>query len=120
MSILSDVAVALRKDALEQLPKRFINWLESEAKHEEIADCESRAPEDRGRLFIIRDIRWDTVYGDVDRFYRALKELPPESYRVLEACHEHPETDAMDCGEWLDNPFKLRKYQTVELTWAEI
>jgi hypothetical protein len=119
MSILSDVAVALRKDALSQLPKEILSWLEKEAEHEEIAECPNHG-EDRGRLFILRNTRWDKTYEDVGKFYEELEKLPPESYRVLEACYQHPETDFMDCGGWLDNPFHLRKDHVVELNWVEL
>lgn len=119
MSIRSDVAIALRKDALEQLPKKILDWLEEESEHQEIAECPNHG-DDRGRLYIMRSTRWDSTYQDVREFYDELIKLPTESYRVLEACYQHPETDAMDCGEWLDNPFHLRKDHVVELNWVEL
>jgi len=120
MSIFSDVAVALRKDALEALPKNILEWLEATKAQEDLADCSNRDDNDRGRIFILRDMKWDRGHEDVNALYVALEALDEESYLVLEACHEYPETDSMDKGGWVDNPFRLKKYLKAELAWAEV
>ena len=122
MGIRSDVAIAMKEYVYENLSPEVRKILE-EWGFEEVSKYEPQTEknqdlDDAGRLFATTDVKWYTDYEDVTALYKHMREAhDAEDWRILQACHDYPDTDDGDDGEWLDNPFDLSKHVSVELQW---
>ncbi len=122
MGIRSDVAIAMKEYVYENLSPEVRKILE-EWGFEEVSKYEPQTEknqdlDDAGRLFATTDVKWYSDYEDITALYKHMREAhDEEDWRILQACHDYPETDDGDDGDWLDNPFDLSKHVSVELQW---
>ena len=120
MGIRSDVAIAMKEYVYENLSPEVRKILE-EWGFEEVSKYEpesEKEQDDAGRLFSTTDVKWYSGYEDVTALYKHMREAhDAEDWRILQACHDYPDTDDGDDGEWYDNPFDLSKNVSVELQW---
>ena len=113
MGIRSDVGVALRNQAIEELQAKAMevwDWLnKNRDEHQNDED---------GELFLFRSWKWyrhDQGYKDIDALYAALDELNKSEYLVREACFDYPSSEDGDVGSWDDNPWDLCRSVSVNL-----
>ena len=120
MGVRSDVASAMKESVYENLSREAKKILE-EWGFEEVSKYEpesEKEQDDAGRLFSTTDVKWYSGYEDVTALYKHMREAhDAEDWRILQACHDYPDTDDGDDGEWYDNPFDLSKNVSVELQW---
>lgn len=103
MGVSSDVGIALRHNAkLSGDAWDFLRSADETHTHAE------------GALYIFENVKWYDTYEDVGAFLTALRENPPETYFLVEACMDYPDSDATE-GEWVDNPWGLSLEQVVKL-----
>ena len=112
MGIRSDVAIAIKNETFAALSARsqlFVReWFEEAGK------------DDEGLLFHCNGIKWYTQNDDdIIRLYEELNELDDESYLIIEACGEYPESTDGDLGSWYDNPWGVFKDVRVSIDWCE-
>jgi len=106
MSTRSNVGLALHKDV--ELSTETLEWLSNLAdeKHE----C------DEGTLFIMESVKWSDLDPDVTRLMMELKPYEAK-YLLVDACMDYPSSDENDSGGWDDNPWRLGKFISVNLTY---
>ena len=109
MSTRSDVGLAIKTEAFEALPasvKAFLaetDFFDTKLEHEE------------GRLFHVQCIKWDDFAPPISDLYAALKELDGEDFIIIEACHDYPDSENGDRGDWVDNPWGLEQVTTTSV-----
>ena len=111
MGIRSDVAIAIKNETFAALSARsqlFVReWFEEAEK------------DDEGLLFHCSGIKWYTTSdSDIIRLYEELNELDDESYLIIEACHDYPESTRGDLGSWHDNPWEVYREVRVSIDWC--
>jgi hypothetical protein len=114
MGIRSDVGVALKHNVLRALENNpVVTKLLSESSQV--------LEEDEGKLFVFEHVKWYRGLGgyeDIDALYSALSGEDDGDYRIVEACHDYPNSKDGDCGGWDDNPWDLCRSISVTL-WYE-
>jgi len=111
MGIRSDVAIAVKNETFAALSAR--SQLMVRENFEEVEK------NDEGLLFHCNDIKWYTCSDpDLIRLYEELYELDDESYLIIQACHDYPETTDGDIGSWYDNPWEVFKSVSVCIDWC--
>ncbi len=113
MSTQSDVGLAIKREAFKGLPAEVREYLESSPFSKLEDGCGNR-------LFTASWIKWHEEYGDplTVALYIALREVDDEDFRLIEACHDFPEHDLGDRGEW-DNPWDLQRNIAVSLSFDD-
>lgn len=112
MGIRSDVAVAVSAKALRGLSDDTLRWME--------ADSNSRSDCTEGSFFLFTDIKWYWQSDkDIKKLYEELAAVDSAEYLVIEACHDYPSSEEGDRGDWLDNPWNIRRCVRVEISWCE-
>lgn len=109
MGTFSDVAFAIKKDSYETLSAESKSFLK------EYADDTFTIEGDK--LFIFNDIKWYPLSNESIRiFTKELNNLDAETYKLVEACFEYPNSDEQR-GCWEDNPWKIRLDVSVSLNY---
>ena len=112
MGIRSDVAIAVKKETFAALSAR--SQLMVRENFEEVEK------DDEGILFHCNDIKWYTgSNSDIIRLYEELYELDDDSYLIIQACHDYPETTDGDLGAWYENPWEVYRDIRVSIDWCE-
>ena len=112
MGIRSDVAIAIKNETFAALSARSQLMVRE--------DFEEVEKNDEGLLFHCNGIKWYTTSdSDIIRLYEELNELDDESYLIIEACGEYPESTDGDLGSWYDNPWGVFKDVRVSIDWCE-
>ncbi len=111
MGIRSDVAIAVKKETFAALSVRsqlFVReYFEEVGKDDEVI------------LFHCNDIKWYTgSCPEIIRLYEELYEFDDESYLIVEACHDYPESTDGDLGGWYDNPWEVFRNVCVSIDWC--
>jgi len=118
MGTRSDVALAIRKHVFDKLSSKNQKFLLS--ADEVLTHKDDKLLED-GRLFIFRDYKW---YFDTDEnimnLCADLTRNDCGDYLIVEACSEYPESTDGCIGGWYSNPWRIRKYTTVELEYEYV
>jgi hypothetical protein len=122
MGIQSDVALAIKQELLNKLSdatkKNIINWFgndEDTTKPEDVA----KDKKDGWLLFFASYIKWSTLDEDIKLLHEELEKNDVEdaegcgSYRIIEACHDYPESDDGTAGTGLNNPWRICKNLSV-------
>ena len=111
MGIRSDVAIAIKKETFAALSVRsqmFVRETFGEAGENE-----------EGLLFHTEYIKWYTQSNpEITKLYEELYELDDESYLIIEACHDYPESTDGDIGGWIDNPWEVFRSVCVSIDWC--
>jgi len=108
MGTRSDVFVAIKNELWDSLKDLSI-W--------ECAGTQAVSPEGH-RGFLFQDIKW---YRDEDdelvELYNRLQasDIDGENHWIVEACHDYPESDDGDSGNWSDNPWRARRQVSVSI-----
>jgi hypothetical protein len=104
MSIRSDIAYALHSDVVEFLGDEFILEHFSDAAEKQIVDGH--------HLYVYRD-----CLGAHPSFAKLDQALVPFYEHVLKinVCHDYPTSENRDLGNWVDNPWNLRREVRAEL-----
>jgi hypothetical protein len=117
MGIRSDVGVALKKSLFSELGEKHpgvIRWLEGMCDDRDIGE------DDGGLLYIFRSIKWyRNDYEDIVSLYSALDDCDPDhsNHKIVEACHDYPNSEEGDSGSWDDNPWNLCRNIEVTLSY---
>ena len=110
MSTRSHVGIAIHKDInLTEEVKEYLSDADQVIKHEQ------------GTLYVFEDIKWSSeagTYASQDALMDFLHVQEGDKWRLVEACHDYP-ASSTDEGGWVDNPFKLARIITTELTWIQ-
>ena len=120
MGIRSDVAIAMKEYVYENLSPEVRKILKEWGFEEQSAYKPENEGclDDAGRLFATTDVKWYSGYEDVAALYKHFREAhDAEDWRILQACHDYPDTNDGDEGGWHDNPFDFTKNVSVELAW---
>ena len=122
MGVRSDVGIAMKEYVFQNLSEKAKKFLEEWGFEEQtVYKPENEKDEDQaGRLFMTSDVKWyHHDYEDIRDFMHHLHEdHDDDDWLLLQACHDYPDSNDGDGGEWHDNPFNLCKHVTVELSWA--
>ncbi len=115
MGIRSDVGIALKDELVTHLQTNHpdtYQWLAQESDEVHIR-------RGHGKLFVIHDCKWPLIGSNPqkDALYEILDNQECHNYLIVEACHDYPSDDENDIGGWIDNPWDLRKYVTVNLSY---
>lgn len=113
MSTRSDVGLAIKTEAFDSLPESVKAFL---------ADTdffETKLINDEGRLFHATCIKWCDFAPPISDLYAALGDLDELDFMILEGCHDYP--DSLDgCrGDWMDNPWGLKRNVAVTVEYYE-
>ena len=109
MGIRSDVGFACKSEIAKQVDELF-PWVKEDA------DTVSELPE--GTLYHFCDIKWHyELDKDIMALYAWLKERNEDDYLIVEACGEYPESEEGDLGDWLDNPWNMRRRISVSISF---
>ena len=113
MGVRSDVAIAVKKETFAALSVRsqlFVRETFGEAGENE-----------EGLLFHTEHIKWYTQSNpEITKLYEELYELDDESYLIIQACHDYPETTDGDIGGWHENPWEVFRDVRVSIDWCEV
>jgi hypothetical protein len=108
MGIRSDVGVAFKYPLCVDISK-LVALLEDAEIYE--------APE--GILYVFRDIKWYVDdYAEISRLYKELQACDSDTYLIIEACHDYPNTTDNDIGCWHDNPWQLAKWVSASIAFT--
>jgi len=122
MGVRSDVGIAMKEYVFQNLSEKAKKFLEEWGFEEQtVYKPENEKDEDQaGRLFMTTDVKWyHHSYEDIQAFMRHLNDdHDDDDWLLLQACHDYPDSNDGDGGEWHDNPFNLCKHVTVELSWC--
>ena len=111
MGIRSDVFLAFKTDLYWELPKHFKEFF-----HEQ---CTRRLTHEQGVAFVFEDIKWYVDSEPLCDFYEWLTNDRAVDARLIEACHDYPESDENNRGDWDDNPWQAYKVTTVSISYNE-
>ena len=109
MGIRSDVGFACKTELAKEVTEKF-PW---------VAEQSDKYENDEGILFHFTDIKW---YRDIDDFvalYKFLKEHNEDDYLIVEACHDYPESDQGDAGNWTNNPWNVYRAVSVRIEFEQ-
>ena len=111
MGIYSDVAIAIKNEAFEALSQVSQNMLRK--------DFVLAEEHDEGMLYHSANIKWYVNCDpEIAQLYQDLHNLEDEeSFLILDACHDYPESRDNDLGEWHDNPWLPYKSVSVSVNW---
>lgn len=112
MGSYSDVALAIRKEGWESLPADI---------QEIVFDCFGDTVDVShcgARLFHIGDIKWRPWSDkEIGKLLRALEKTEGYNYKLIVAHHDYPANDNDDAGWWDENPWGIRKYVKVGISY---
>lgn len=111
MGVRSDVAVCVKSELLANMPEGVAEF---------ISEYSSKTlTHPLGAMFIFNDIKW--YYGEphIDQVYNWFRQYNYEDYLIMEACHDCPDSDEANTGEWYDNPWSVSKNITVSLDYND-
>lgn len=113
MGIRSDVGVALKKSLVDKLT--------DEQKKSWFDDATTVLEHEEGTLWVWEYVKWYAdEYTSIKTMYAWLKEHDDSDYIVVEACQDYPESEDGDRGNWLNNPWCLRKIVSASLDYYNI
>ena len=107
MGIRSDVGICVKKE--------FVSGLEEIFKKHDWDANETREAEE-GNAYVFKYIKWYKDWDDVREIDDYLQSIGGENFKVIEACHDYPESTDGDDGDWNDNPFSMSRNIEVSIS----
>ncbi len=109
MGTRSDVAIAIKAVHVEEFEAKF-QALKNDA------DKIIERPE--GKLYYFEDIKWNR-YSEIDLYNWLNRIRISDGVLIVEACHDFPESNEGDTGEWIDNPWNVGKSVSVKICFSD-
>ena len=111
MGIRSDVGVAMKNELRDKVIEELPDLLKEASRYDT----------DEGSLFVFSDTKWYMGSdAEIDRLYSILNDHDDSGdYLVVYACHDYPESDTGDAGDWQDNPWEIHKCVSVTLEFED-
>jgi len=104
----SDVALAVHRD-LDAL-------ISEEQRKAWFSDCARPQRDDGHRLYVWLDTKWYMeAYPEVLSMYQWLRAQDASRFKLVEACHDYPESHDGDLGGWDDNPWGIERVVSVSI-----
>ena len=112
MGIRSDVAVALKGDVFNRLSQKSKETLD-------VWFGQTASVTKEGVLFYTQGVKWyHTIYDDLVALYDELEDnFDYEDFLIIQACHDYPQSEEGDLGDWYDNPWEIHRSWSVTVEW---